>query len=108
MTVLSSKSRQNPAHLAWHHAQLSKIDSDSLHLNVHFSSSVCHLGFILNPILSLSDHVNSVSHSGFYCLRQLCLICQSLPLHAIPILVHALICARVDYSLYKSFFKKCI
>jgi len=55
--------------------------------------------FILDPVLSLSDHVNSDSGSCFYCLgpRQLRLICQSCSLHAIKILAHALICARVDY-----------
>src|SRR6218665_685733 len=56
------------------HAQLSQIDLDSFHLrfpNVHFSSSVGDLRFILDPVLSLSDHVNSVSCSCFYSLRQL-------------------------------------
>jgi len=48
--------------------------------------------------LSLSDHVNSVSRSCFYYLRQLQSIRTSLPLHAITILVHVLICARVDYG----------
>jgi hypothetical protein len=82
-------------------AQLAKIDTDSLCLkfpNVHFSSSVRDLGFILDPVLSLSDHVNSVSRSCFYYLRQLRAIRQSLPLHAITTLVHALICARIDYG----------
>ena len=77
------------------------VDTDSLCLrfpNVHFSSSVCDLGFIPDPALSLSDHVNSVTRSCFDYLCQLHLIRQSLPLHAITILVHALICARVDYG----------
>jgi len=81
-------------------AQLSKIDFDPLRLrfpNVHISSSVRDLGFIHDPVHSLSDHVNSVSISCFYYLRQLRSIRQSLPLHAITSLVHALICARVDY-----------
>ena len=81
--------------------QLSKIDSDSLRLrfpNIHFSSSVRDLGFILDPVLSLTQHVNSVSRTCFYYLRQLRTIRQSLPLHAITILVHALICARIDYG----------
>src|SRR6218665_1492874 len=63
-------------------AQLSKIDFDSLCFrfpNVNFSSSVHGLGFILDPALSLSDHVNSVSSSCFYYLRQLRSIRQSLP-----------------------------
>jgi len=80
-------------------AQLSKIDFDSLCFrfpNVHFSSAVRDLGFILNPVLS--EHVSNVSRSCYYYLRQLSSIRQSLPLHAITILVHALICARVDYG----------
>jgi len=54
------------------HAQL---DADSLYLrfnNVHFTSSVRDLEFILDPILSLSDHVNSVvldaNSSANHCL----------------------------------------
>ena len=46
----------------------------------------------------ISDHVNSVFRSSFNYLRQLGLIRQSLLLHTIPILVHALICARFDYG----------
>ena len=82
-------------------AQLTKINAGSLRLqfpNMHFSSSVRDLGFILDPVLSLSDHVNSVSRSCFYYLRQLRAIRQSLPLHAITTLVHALICSRIDYG----------
>src|SRR6218665_1035314 len=54
--------------------------------------------FILDSVLSLSDHVNNVSRSCIYYLRQLLSIRQTLPLHTITILVHALICARVDYG----------
>ena len=66
--------------------------------NVRFSSSARDLGFILDPVLSLSDHASSVSRSCFYYLLQLRAIRQSLPLHAITILVHALICTRIDYG----------
>src|SRR5688572_13424665 len=65
---------------------------------MHFSSSVRDLGFILDPVLSVSDHVNIVSRSCFYYLRQLRAIRQSLPLHAITTLVHALIYSRIDYG----------
>ena len=95
----STKSRQD----IWlgSHSQLSNIDFESLRnsfSNVHFSSSVHDLGFFLDPVLSLSDHVNSVTRSCFCYLRQLLLSRQSLPLHAITILVHTLICTRVDYG----------
>jgi len=63
---------------------------------MHLSSSVHYLGFILDPVLSLSDHVNSVSRSCFYYIRQLRSIRQWRPLHAITILDHEFICARVD------------
>ena len=82
-------------------AQLTKINVDSLRLkfpNVHFLTSVRDLGFILDPVLSLSDHVNKLSRSCFYYLRQLRAIRQSLPLHAVTTLVHALICSRIDYG----------
>ena len=35
-------------------------------LNVNFSFSVCDLGFILDPVPSLSDHLGSVLNSYFY------------------------------------------
>ena len=50
-------------------AQLSKIDSDSLRLrfpDIHFPSSVRDFGFILDPVLYLTQHVNSVSRTSFY------------------------------------------
>jgi hypothetical protein len=81
--------------------QLARIDMDELSLrfpNVHFSATVRDLGFVLDPELSLSKHVNTVSRSCFYYLRQIRVIRQSLPLHAIKTLVHALICTRVDYG----------
>ena len=61
-------------------------------------TSTLDLEFILESVLSLSDYVNNVSRSCFYYLRQLRAIRQSLPLHAIITLVHALICARIDYG----------
>ena len=69
--------------------------SYQFHEHLHFSSSVRDRGFILDPVLYLSDHISSVFRSCFYYLRQLSLIRQSLSLHAIAILVHALIRARV-------------
>ena len=76
------------------------IDADSFRLNVRITSSVRDPGFILDPVLSLSDHVNSAYRSCLYYMyfRQLRFIRQSPPLHAITILVRALICASVDYG----------
>src|ERR1043165_9167987 len=73
----------------------------SLHLrfpHIHFSSSVRDLGIVLDPSLSFTDQVNSVSRSCFYHLRQLRSIRSSLSLHAITTLIHALICTRVDFG----------
>ena len=81
--------------------QLNKIDTDSLHFrfpHIHFSSSVRDLGIVVDPSLSFTDQVNSVSRSCFYHLRQLRSIRSSLSLHAITTLIHALICTRVDFG----------
>ena len=81
--------------------QLDKIDTDSLHNRyplIQFSSSVRDLGIILDPTLSFMQQANSVSRSCFYHLRQLRSIRSSLSTHAITILVHALICTRVDFG----------
>ena len=52
----------------------------------------------MDPTLSFTGHVNSVSRSCFYHLRQLRSVRSSLSLHAITTLVHALICTRVDFG----------
>src|SRR6218665_2263651 len=58
-----------------------------------------HLSMILDFSLDLVlSHVNNVTRSCFCYLRQLLLSRQSPPLHAITILVHTLICTRVDYG----------
>src|SRR6218665_1739062 len=79
-------------------AQLSRTDADSHRLrfpNAHFFA-VCDHEFILDPVVSLSDHVNGVSRSCFYYLRQRRLICQSLRLNAVTTLVYALTCGKID------------
>ena len=81
--------------------QLHKIDFPSLHLKfplIQFSSSVRDLGITLDSTLSFTGHINSVSRSCFYHLRQLRSIRRSLSLHAVTTLVHALICTRVDFG----------
>ena len=52
----------------------------------------------MDPSLSFTDQVNSVSRSCFYHLCQLRSIRSSLSLHAITTLIHALICTRVDFG----------
>jgi len=87
--------------LAWQSCPASRIDADSPCLRfpiVHFSSSVCNHGFILDSVLYFSDRLNCVSRSCFCYLHQLHLICQFLPVHSIMTLVHTLIFARIDYG----------
>ena len=56
-------------------------------LSVQLSSSARDLGLILDPILSLSRHVNRVSRSCFDYSCHLSQISQSLPLHATTIII---------------------
>jgi hypothetical protein len=82
-------------------AQLAKIDMELLRTlfpDVHFSPTVRDLGFTLDPVLSFSDHVNRVSRTCLYHLRQLRTIRHSLSPQAVKALVHALICSRVDFG----------
>ena len=58
--------------------------------DVHCSSCVRDPDFVLDSVFS---------RSCFYYLPQLRVILQSLPLHAIMTLVHALTCARVRAGL---------
>ena len=81
--------------------QLAKIDMEllsTLYPDIQFSPTVRDLGFTLDPILSLTDHVNRISRTCFYHLRQLRTIRHSLSLQAVKALVHALICSRVDFG----------
>jgi len=82
-------------------AQLAKIDMEFLRAtfpDVHYTVSVRDLGITLDPVLSLSDHVNRISRTCLYHLRQIRTIRHSLSPHAVNTLVHALICTRVDFG----------
>src|SRR5688572_31441537 len=82
-------------------AQLAKIDMEFLRTtfpDVHYSVSVRDLRVSLDPVLSFSDHVNRISRTCLYHLRQIRTIRHSLSPHAVNTLVHALICTRVDTS----------
>ena len=46
----------------------------------------------------MHGHCQYASSSDFYYLSQFRLICQLLPLYAIAILVHALICVGIDHG----------
>src|SRR5678815_5274079 len=82
-------------------AQLAKIDMEFLRAtfpDVHYSVSVRDLGVSLDPVLSFSDHVNRISRTCLYHLRQIRTVRHSLSPHAVNTLVHALICTRVDFG----------
>jgi len=65
---------------------------------LHFSSSVRDLGFILDFVFSPSEHVNSVTRCFFTTYAYSVPFTNRSLLHAVTILVHALICVRVDYG----------
>ena len=75
---------------------------DQLHLarvfpEITFSLTVRDLGVTLDQELSFSQHVNLVSRSCYYQLRQLRLVSRSLS-HDAVVLVHAFVTSRIDYS----------
>jgi hypothetical protein len=61
------------------------------------STSVRNLGVIFDSELLLVDHVNSVTRSCFYQLRQLRFARRSLTREMAELLVHAFISSRLDY-----------
>src|ERR1700733_976351 len=81
--------------------QLPKIDLTSLSQlfpDISFSYTVRDLGVVLDQELTMSAHINNLSRSCFYHLRQLRAIRHSLPNHAIRTLIQALICTRLDFG----------
>src|ERR1700735_3637964 len=81
--------------------QLAKVDFTSLRQlfpDISFSDTVRDLGVVLDHELTMSAHINNISRSCLYHLRQLRTIRRSLPTHAIRTLVQALICTRIDFG----------
>src|ERR1700733_13997152 len=81
--------------------QLPKIDLTSLSQlfpDISFSYTVRDLGVVQDQELTMSAHINNLSRSCFYHLRQLRTIRHSLPNHAIRTLIQALICTRLDFG----------
>jgi len=81
--------------------QLNKTLSQTLTLRngtvVQFSTAVKNLGILIDSHLTMADHIAAVCRSGFFQLRQLRSIRQSLMPAAIKTLVHAFISSRLDY-----------
>ena len=64
---------------------------------LQFSTAVKNLGVLIDSQLTMADHIAAVCRSGFFQLRQLRSIRQSLTPAAVKTLVHAFISSRLDY-----------
>ena len=80
--------------------QLDKLnitDVQLLSTTLHPQSTVCSLGVILDSQLTMSSHITNLCRSGYYQLRQLRGMIQSLTPDTTKTLVHAFISSRLDY-----------
>src|SRR6218665_3320178 len=63
--------------------------------HVAFSTTVRDLGLTLDQELNLSEHVNLITRSCYYQLRQLRVVMRSLSHDAAVVLVHAFVTSRI-------------
>jgi len=64
---------------------------------LQFSTAVKNLGVLIDSQLTIADHIAAVCRLGFFQLRQLKSIRQSLTPAAVKTLVHAFISSRLDH-----------
>jgi len=60
-------------------------------------STVRDLGVVIDSRLTMADHITAVCRSGYYQLRQLRCVVQSLTPEAAMTLVHSFVSTRLDY-----------
>ena len=80
--------------------QLAKIETECMQIGEHcikFATSAKNLGVTFDPELRMDMHVNNITISCFFQLRQLRSIRRSLTMEATKTLVHSLVSSRVDY-----------
>ena len=81
--------------------QLSAVDVTPFHLHdgrvIMPSTTVRNLGAVFDCEMTMLYHVNSVTHSCFYHLRQLRTVRHALTHDSAKMLAHALVSSRVDY-----------
>ena len=61
------------------------------------NDSVRNLGVLLDPQLTLEDHITKLSQSCFFQLRRLRSVRHSLTKKSMLTLIHAFVCSRLDY-----------
>src|SRR6218665_3013940 len=66
--------------------------------HVAFSTTVWDLGLTLDQELNLSEHVNLITRTCYYQLRQLRVVMRSLSHDAAVFLFHSFVTSRIDHS----------
>ena len=76
---------------------MTKGDIRILSVQLHPEANVRDLGVIIDSRLTMADHVTAVCKAGYYQLRQLRGVVQSLTSEAAKLLVNAFINNSLDY-----------